>query len=312
VDVVFQILFGSEKNKDLLISLLNSIVGPGIHVVDVSIKNPFNLASYRRGKRSILDIKAVDQNGIWYDIEMQCTEHVFYGKRAIFYVSKVYTDQLEAGTSYSGLNTTIGIHFLDFNYFDDDRMVHHFVFKEMETNEHPEQLSFLQLYFVELGKFRKDWPQICTALDRWVALLTKAKLLDRSALPDALQGEPAIVKALAELERIGADPKQRALYEAEVKARMVDTIQLQTAEERGEQRGEKRGMQQGMQQGMFHGRQEGRKQLLLRQMTRHIGEVPSNVLALVDKLTADELDDLGEAMFDLNTYAEVEAWFSRQ
>jgi predicted transposase/invertase (TIGR01784 family) len=182
-DVVFQILFGSEGNKDLLISLLNSIVGPEIDVIDVIIKNPFNLASYRRGKRSILDIKVVDQNGIWYDIEMQCTEHVVYGKRAIFYVSKVYADQLEAGTSYSGLNTTIGVHFLDFNYFDDDRMVQHFVFKEMETNEHPEQLSFLQLYFVELSKFRKDWSQISTALDRWVAFLTKAKLLERSALP---------------------------------------------------------------------------------------------------------------------------------
>src|SRR5580692_5610488 len=187
VDFVFRMLFGNARNKDLLISLLNSIVGPGIHVVDVIIKNPFNLADYRRAKESILDIKAVDQNGVWYDIEMQCAEHVFYGKRAIFYLSKVDTDQLEAGTSYSSLNTTIGIHFLDFNYFDDDRMVRQFVFKDMETNEVPEQLSCLQLYFVEMGKFRKDWAQIRTALDRWVAFLTKAKLLDRSALPDVLQ-----------------------------------------------------------------------------------------------------------------------------
>src|ERR1700742_3683122 len=95
IDLVFRKLFGTEENKDLLISLINSVVEPGIHVTDVIIKNPFNLADYLGGKESILDIKAQDQNGIWYDIEMQILEHIFYGKRALYYVSKGYVDQLQ-------------------------------------------------------------------------------------------------------------------------------------------------------------------------------------------------------------------------
>ena len=114
IDFVFRRLFGSEENKDLLISLINSVVEPTPHIVDVTIKNPFNLAAYRDAKESILDIKAIDRDGTWYDIEMQLEAHSLYGRRAIYYLSKTYSGQLESGEDYSNLNTTIGIHFLDF------------------------------------------------------------------------------------------------------------------------------------------------------------------------------------------------------
>jgi len=88
IDVVFRKLFGSEENKDLLISLINSIVGPRLHVNNVVIKNPFNLTSYLGSKESVVDIKAVDQAGVWYGIEMQVHGHGAYGQRAIYYVAK--------------------------------------------------------------------------------------------------------------------------------------------------------------------------------------------------------------------------------
>ena len=251
-DLVFRKLFGSEENKDLLISLINSVVEPNLHLTDVVIKNPFNLAAYK---------------------------------------------------DYSALNTTIGIHFLDFDFFDDDRMVRQFVFKDMETNEHPEQLKVLQLYFIEMGKFHKDWGEITTASDRWIAFMTKGEGLNRKSLPDTLQAEPAIAKAVAELERMGADPELREIYEAEEKARMVEVEELQYAEQKGERRGIEQGIEQGMQRGQQH--------LLLRLMTRHIGAVPPNIAFRIDTLTPSELEDLGEALFDLNSYAQVADWLAR-
>ncbi|MEI7748428.1 MAG: PD-(D/E)XK nuclease family transposase [Chlorobiaceae bacterium] len=44
VDFAFKKLFGSEENKDLLISLINAIVSEEDQVVEVELKNPFNLA----------------------------------------------------------------------------------------------------------------------------------------------------------------------------------------------------------------------------------------------------------------------------
>ena len=291
LDFVFRKLFGSEENKDLLISLINSIVEPRLHLTDAAIKNPFNLAAYVGSKESIVDIKAQDQDGTWYCIEMQVHGHAFYGKRAIFYAARGYVDQLAAGQHYSALNTTIGIHLLDFNLFADDRMVRQFVFKDMETDEHSEELKFLQLYFVELGKFHKDWPEINTLRDRWAAFMTKGEELHRNSLPTALQAEPAIAKAVVELERMVADPRLRKIFEAEEKARMVDAGQLQFAEQRGEQR--------------------GRQDLLLRQMTRRMGAAPVNIADRLEMLNPEQLDQLGEALFDLNTYSEVDSWLQR-
>jgi len=117
----------------------------------------------------------MDQDGVWYEIEMQVHGHMLYGKRAIYYAAKAYTDQLEAGRNYSTLSPAIGIHFLGFDLFSDSRMVRQFVFKDIETNEHPAELNYLQLYFVEMGKFHKDWLDISTASDRWVAFMTRPK-----------------------------------------------------------------------------------------------------------------------------------------
>jgi predicted transposase/invertase (TIGR01784 family) len=40
-------------------------------IVDVTIENPYNLQDFKDDKLSILDIKAIDQAGAIYDVEMQ-------------------------------------------------------------------------------------------------------------------------------------------------------------------------------------------------------------------------------------------------
>jgi hypothetical protein len=42
VDIYFKKLFGVETNKDLLISLINSIVSKDDQVLDVFLLNPYN------------------------------------------------------------------------------------------------------------------------------------------------------------------------------------------------------------------------------------------------------------------------------
>ena len=54
VDFAFKKLFGSEENKDLLISLINAVIPEEGHIVELELKNPYNLADYRKGKISIL------------------------------------------------------------------------------------------------------------------------------------------------------------------------------------------------------------------------------------------------------------------
>ena len=58
VDLAFKKIFGVEENKDLLISLINSIVDVEDQVVNVTLLNPYNQKNFKQDKLSILDIKA--------------------------------------------------------------------------------------------------------------------------------------------------------------------------------------------------------------------------------------------------------------
>lgn len=58
IDIAFKKIFGVEENKDLLISLINSIVSEEDRIADVILLNPYNPKNFMQDKLSILDIKA--------------------------------------------------------------------------------------------------------------------------------------------------------------------------------------------------------------------------------------------------------------
>ena len=68
IDLVFKKLFGTDKNIQLLKSLVNSILPADEQVVTLELKNPYNPSDYLSGKISYLDIKATDEIGKWYVI----------------------------------------------------------------------------------------------------------------------------------------------------------------------------------------------------------------------------------------------------
>jgi predicted transposase/invertase (TIGR01784 family) len=119
VDLAFKKIFGVEENKDLLISLINSIVSDEDQVADLTLLNPYNPQSFKKDKLSILDIKAKGVDGTLFNIEVQITDEADYSKRALYYWAKLYTGQLKESEEYGKLNKTIGIHILNFISFND-------------------------------------------------------------------------------------------------------------------------------------------------------------------------------------------------
>src|SRR5262245_41869169 len=103
VDIAFKKIFGVEENKDLLISLINSIVSEEDQVSEVTLLNPYNPKNFRSDKLSVLDIKAKGKNGKLFNIEIQVSDEGDYDKRALFYWAKLYTEQLQNGQDYSQL-----------------------------------------------------------------------------------------------------------------------------------------------------------------------------------------------------------------
>lgn len=244
VDFAFKKLFGSEENKDLLIALLNAILSEEPPITEVVLKNPYSLADYLAGKMSILDIKAHDANGRWFNVEMQISEDLHFDKRAVYYWAKLVTEQLGEGELYRTLNKTFSINLLEFDLVPGERMHNRYRILNADTGKGDGLHDIFELHYLELRKFRKDYAEIATALDRWVTFLTRAHELDRRRLPPALAADPAIVKAVAAVDRM-FDEHERQVYETRLRAlRDADSV-IESAWEKGREEGREEGLERG-------------------------------------------------------------------
>ncbi|MEM7714975.1 MAG: Rpn family recombination-promoting nuclease/putative transposase [Cyanobacteria bacterium P01_A01_bin.68] len=61
-------------------------------------------------------------------------------------------------------------------------------------------------------------------------------------------------------------------------------------------------------EGMEEGREAEAQSLILRQLTRRVGELPQPVRQRVETLSLEQLENLGEALLDFNSMADLQAW----
>ena len=70
--------------------------------------------------------------------------------------------------------------------------------------------------------------------------------------------------------------------------------------------------QEGIQEGEQRGRKQGREteaySLILRQLNRRVGELPEDVRQRVEILPLEELENLGEALLDFSSMADLQVW----
>ena len=256
VDIAFKKIFGVEENKDLLISLINSIVGEEDQVAEVTLLNPYNPKNFRQDKLSILDIKAKGEDGKRFNIEIQISDEADYDKRALYYWAKLYTEQLKVAEDYSLLSKAIGIHILNFTSIPDVDKYHN-VFHITEKESGLLYFRDLELHTIELKKFSQDareelnemLARVKSSLDMWLAFLTRHDLLNKEHLPPTLD-DPALKKALDVLDVMNFAPEEREAYEEHLKWLRIEANTLKKYEAKGFAEGKAEGKAEGIQEGI--------------------------------------------------------------
>ena len=254
VDFAFKILFGSEENTDILLPFINSVLSLPNPLTELTLLNPYNHKTHSTGKLSILDIKARDGLGHLYNIEMQMTDQVGYSQRALYYWSKLYSQQLKEGEDFATLNKTISIHVLNFNHFDEPD--YHNIYHILNAKTKTRSFEDLELHFIELKKFDKDLAHLTTALDRWTTFLSRAEQWERNFIPEELRIDPAIEKAAQALDMLSLDEEEREIYEAKLKWLRDESGTFKKIREEGREEGEAIGVEKGEAIGIEKGKNE--------------------------------------------------------
>lgn len=177
-DVAFRKIFGNEHKKVILISILNAVLGleGQDRVRDVKLLNPYQLPRLVGEKSSIIDVKATDEKGATFIVEMQVAEPAGFDKRVLYYSSKDYVGQINSGDDYTLLRPVYFIGILNFNYFTgDDYLSSHSIIDEATGQNAFKDLKFR---FIELKKFNKKEHELKSIVDKWTFFIKYAEDLE--------------------------------------------------------------------------------------------------------------------------------------
>ena len=188
------------------------------------------------GKYGILDVRVRMKNGSQMDLEMQVAPFEFWNNRVIFYLSKMYAEQVKEGDKYKNLKPCIHVSILNFNLFHEDQTCfREIAFCDLTTKQ--KYTDLLEIYVLELKKLppeQKEEPLII----KWMRFLAAESREDF----EKMAGEDNYINEAYEvLQKLSADERKRLEYEARQKAIRDYDSQMSSSREEGIRIGEKRG-----------------------------------------------------------------------
>lgn len=190
-------------------------------------------------KLGILDVRIRMDDGRQIDMEMQVAYFEYWDERILFYLSKIFTDQLKKGDPYENLKQCIHVSILDFTRFEDDEQYFRTItFCDTKTGK--EYTDLMKILILELPKLPESL-KTGNNLVKWMRFLNGKS---RREFKEMAQTDKYIGMAYEELEKLSADELEKLEYEAREKAIRDHNSQMGSALRRGFKQGLQRGIEE--------------------------------------------------------------------
>lgn len=245
-DFGFKKLFGTEMNKDLLISFLNALFNNNEREIkDVRYLNGENLGDGYGDRRAVFDVYCMAADGSRFIVEMQKAEQAYFKDRSIYYSTFAIREQAPKGEWDYHLEDVYTVGILNFEFPGDeyasDAYRHEIKLKDVEDNHvFYDKLTFL---YLEMPKFQKTEDELVTMFDKWMfALKNLSRLLER---PKALQ-DRIFTKLFEQAEIARYSLTERRQYEESRKDMWDYFSTMKTAVDKGRAEGRVEGRVEGI------------------------------------------------------------------
>ena len=258
-DFGFKKLFGTEPNKDILISFLNALFeGDRKPIVDLRYLNTEVLGPYYGDRNSVFDVYCITEDGTHFIVEMQRSDQPYFKDRTVYYASSAIVQQAPKGQWDYNLTEVCVVGILDFVFpnkeYPEDNYVHKVMLKDTEDNH--EVFKKLTFYYVEMPKFKKTEGELVTMQDKWLFVLKNVCYL--LSQPKELQDK--VFTKFFEEARIGMFTKEeRFAYMVSQKHYWDNHNTLAYSFAKGKKAGMEAGMKEGLELGRELGLANGRE-----------------------------------------------------
>ena len=288
-DFGFKKLFGTELNKDLLISFLNALFNDEKRIIqDVQYLNAEQLGDGYGDRRAVFDVYCLTEDGSRFIVEMQKAEQEYFKDRSIYYATAPIREQAPKGKWDYHLEGVYTIGVLNFvfpnNEYPADSYIHEVKLKDTDDNHiFYDKLTFV---YLEMPKFNKREDELVTMFDKWMfALRNLSRLLER---PAALQ-ERVFKRLFDQAEIAQFTPEERREYQESVKDYWDYYSTMKTAHKKGKAEGRAEGLAEGEAKGRAEGRAAAIKENARKMKEK---KIPVEDIAEITGLSVEEIESL--------------------
>lgn len=246
VDFAFKKIFGSEPNKDLLIAFLNEVFRGRKHIIDLVYDKNEHPGDLKHEGAAIFDLLCTGENDEKFLIEVQRGRQGNFKERALFYTSRLISNQAPKGNRSEWAYNLTGVYLValleDFTLpaSPGDEYLHDICLCNRETGEiFYDKLGYT---YIELRKFVKSEGELETELDKWLYVLKNMSRMDK--IPVYLR-KPIFEKLFNIAEYTNLTKEEKNMYDSSLKYKWDNKNVLDYAIKEAKEEGIELGIEQG-------------------------------------------------------------------
>ena len=268
-------------------------------IESVEIENPFNVANFANQKTSIVDVKAKDEKGKTYDIEMQLVDAMGFTDRVLYYWSKIYSSMLNRGDIYEQLRPVISIVVTRFELFPQLTDLHNVFTLSAEKDpavlfSDQIEIHSLELIDTKLARLVREAEDLHGnqfQLQNWMEYLRNGNRKTEAEMDTLICTTPGLGETHARYTQFTEDDELRELAFAREKYERDHLARLTLAERKGREEGLYLGLAKGRAEGREEGRAEGELLMGTRMLTSILQARFSEAFPLEDQIRITSLTD---------------------
>lgn len=210
-DLVFQELFGKQKNSKITAHLLSLILGKEIHEVDLDANKRMS-GNSPDSKTCRLDIRAKFNNGEDCNIELQVLPYEYMAERMLNYWAVMYGNKISRGQNYQVLKPSISILIANYKLKQlEDIEKYHTIWNLREQNNYNCILTKnIEMHILEIPKI-KNAEILKDELARWLKFIENP---GNKEVEKFMFNNKFLKQAKEELAYLSGDPGFQRLVEA--------------------------------------------------------------------------------------------------
>ena len=229
-DLVFQELFGKQKNKEITSHLLSLILKREIKNINLDV-NKRMVGNRENAKTGRLDIRAKFNDGEDCNIELQVEPYPYMDKRMLEYWGSMYDAKINSGDSYKVLKPTISILIADYKITNLKHISKYHTIWNLREKEFTDTVltNDIEMHILEIPKIN-DNEMLKDELVQWLRFIKEP---ENKEIEKFMEENKYLKQARKELEHLSGDPDFKRLLESRAGFLRDVDAKMEVAEEKG-------------------------------------------------------------------------------